>query len=135
MKFCLIGYVFIVWVGTVSSVVRHYSSCSVERLSCDWWISIRLAFIKRLFQIVSLSLFAQSCRMDVIDTICDERLALTEILTERRRQLLNVLRNIEVVNLENLDNVLQGYCNLRRNVIATMKSLDVLEEDYRRYRC
>ena len=73
--------------------------------------------------------------MDVIDTICDERLALTEILTERRRQLLNVLRNIEVVNLENLDNVLQGYCNLRRNVIATMKSLDVLEEDYRRYRC
>ena len=73
--------------------------------------------------------------MDVIDTICDERLALTEILTERRRQLLNVLRNIEVVNLENLDNILQGYCNLRRNVIAAMKSLYVLEEDYRRYQC
>ena len=40
--------------------------------------------------------------MDVIDTICNGRLVLSEILTERRRQLLNVLRNIEVVNLENL---------------------------------
>ena len=71
--------------------------------------------------------------MDVIDTICDERLALTDILTECRRHLLNVLRNVEVVNLDDLDNILQQY-SLRRNIIAAMKSLDVLE-DYRRYRC
>ena len=68
--------------------------------------------------------------MDIIDAICDERLALTDILTERRRHLVNVLRNVE-----DLDNILQQYCTLRRNVIAAMKSLDVLEEDYRRYRC
>ena len=73
--------------------------------------------------------------MDIIDAICDEHLALTDILTERRRHLVNVLRNVEVVNLEDLDNILQQYCTLRRNVIAAMKSLDVLEEDYRRYRC
>ena len=73
--------------------------------------------------------------MDIIDAICDERLALTDILTERRRHLVNVLRNVEVVNLEDLDNILQQYSTLRRNVIAAMKSLDVLEEDYRRYRC
>jgi len=73
--------------------------------------------------------------MDVIDTICDERLALTDILTERRRHLLNVLRNVELVNLDDLDIILQQYCSLRRNIIAAMKSLDVLEEDYRRYHC
>ena len=73
--------------------------------------------------------------MDIIDLICDERLALTDILTERRRHLVNLLRNVEVVNLEDLDNVQQQYCRLRRNVIAAMKSFDVLEEDYRRYRC
>ena len=72
--------------------------------------------------------------MDIIDAICDERLALTDILTERPWHLVNVLRNVEVVNLEDLDNILQQYCTLRRNVIAAMKSLDVLEEDYRRYR-
>ena len=73
--------------------------------------------------------------MDVIDAICDERLALTNILTECRPHLVNILRNVEVVNLEDLDNILQKYCTLRRNVIAAMKSLDVLDEDYRRYRC
>ena len=45
--------------------------------------------------------------MDVIDTIGDEPLALTDILTERRRHLLNVLRNVELVNLDDLDNILQ----------------------------
>ena len=73
--------------------------------------------------------------MDVIDTICDERLALTDILTERRQHLLNVLRNVELVNLNDLDNILQQYCSLRRNIIVAMKSLDILEEEYRRYRC
>ena len=73
--------------------------------------------------------------MDIIDAICDERLALTDILTEHQRHLVNVLRNVTVVNLEDLDNILQQYCRLRRNVIAAMKSLDVLEEDYRRYWC
>ena len=63
--------------------------------------------------------------MDVIDTICDERLALTNILTERRWHLLNVLRSVKLVYLDDLDNILQQYCSLR--------SLDVLEEDYRRY--
>ena len=71
--------------------------------------------------------------MDVIDTICDEPLALTNIVTEHRRHLLNVLRNVELVNLDDLDNILQQYCSLRRNIIAAMKSLDTLEEDYRRY--
>ena len=70
--------------------------------------------------------------MDIINAICDERLALTDILTERRWHLVNVLRNVEVVNLEDLDNILQQCCRLRRNVIAAMKSLDVLEKDYRR---
>ena len=79
--------------------------------------------------------FVVSCRMDIIDAICDERLALTDILTKRQRQLLNVLRNVEVVNLEDLDNILQQYSRLRTYVIAAMKSLDTLEEDYRRYRC
>ena len=73
--------------------------------------------------------------MDVIDIICEERLALTDILTKRKRHLLNVLKSVELVNLDDLDNVLQQYCSLRRNIIAAMKSLDVLEEDYRRYRC
>ena len=73
--------------------------------------------------------------MKIINAICDERLALTDILTERRQHLVNILRNVEVVNLEDLDNILQQYCTLRRNVIAAMKSLDVLERDYRRYRC
>ena len=73
--------------------------------------------------------------MDVIDTIGDEPLALTDILTERRRHLLNVLRNVELVNLDDLDNILQRHCSLRRNIIAAMKSLDILKEDYRRYRC
>ena len=73
--------------------------------------------------------------MDVIDTICDKRLALTDILTERRWHLLNVLRNVKLVNLDDLDNILQQYCSLRRNIIAAMKSFDVLEEDYSRYRC
>ena len=63
--------------------------------------------------------------MDVPDTICDERLALTNILTERRWHLLNVLRSVKLVNLDDLDNILQQYCSLR--------SLHVLEEDYRRY--
>ena len=72
--------------------------------------------------------------MDVIDTICDERLALTDILTKRRRHLSNILRNVELVNLDDLDNILQQY-SLRRNIIAAMKSLDVLEEDYGTYRC
>ena len=44
--------------------------------------------------------------MDVVDTICDERLTLTEILTKRRRHFLDVLRNIEVVNLDDLDTML-----------------------------
>ena len=79
--------------------------------------------------------FGVSRRMDIIDAICDERLALTDILTKRQRQLLNVLRNVEVVNLEDLDNILQQYSRLRTYVIAAMKSLDALEEDYRRYRC
>ena len=74
-------------------------------------------------------------QMDVIDTICDERLALTDILTERRQHLLDVLRNIEAVTLDDLDNILQQYCSLRRKVIAAMESLDVLEEDYKRCRC
>ena len=56
--------------------------------------------------------------MDVIDTICDKRLALTDILTERRQHLLNVLRNVELVNLNDLDNILQQYCSLRRNIIV-----------------
>ena len=38
--------------------------------------------------------------MDVIDTICDERLALTDILTERQWHLLDILRNIEAVTLD-----------------------------------
>ena len=73
--------------------------------------------------------------MDVIDTISDEPLALTDILTERRRHLLNALRNVELVNLDDLDNILQRQCSLRRNIIAAIKSLDILKEDYRRYRC
>lgn len=72
--------------------------------------------------------------MDVVDSICDERLTLAEILTERRRYLLDVLRNIEAVNLDNLDTTLQQYCSLRRKVIAVMEELDVLEEDIVRYR-
>ena len=43
--------------------------------------------------------------MDIIDTICDERLVLTDILTKHRRHLVNVLRNVKVVNLEDLDNI------------------------------
>ena len=72
--------------------------------------------------------------MDVVDTICDERLTLTEILTERRRHFLDVLRNIEVINLDDLDTMLQQYCSLRRKVIAIMEELDVLEEDIVRCR-
>jgi len=72
--------------------------------------------------------------MDVVDSICDERLTLTEILAERRRHLLDVLRNIEAVNLDDLDTILQRYCSLRRKVIAVMEELDVLEEDIVRYR-
>ena len=59
---------------------------------------------------------------------------LTEILTERRRHFLDVLRNIEVINLDDLDTMLQQYCSLRRKVIAVMEELDVLEEDIVRYR-
>ena len=51
--------------------------------------------------------------MDVIDTICDERLALTDILTERQQHLLHILRNIK----------------------AAMESLNILEEEYKRCRC
>ena len=80
------------------------------------------------------SLVAENCRMDVIDSICDERLALTDILTERRRHLFDILRNIEAVNLDDLDSILQQYCSLRRKVIAAMEELDVLEEDIMRYR-
>ena len=75
------------------------------------------------------------CRMDVIDTICDEHLALTDILTERQQHLLDILRNIQAVTLYHLDNTLQQYCSLRRKVIAVMESLDILEEDYKRCRC
>ena len=129
---------------------RFLSSPSLFRLvghkpKRNWWISIHLGFLKGLFQndtLVRLSAdelrsrsLPKICRMDIIDLICDERLALTDILTEPRRHLVNVLRNVEVINLEDLDNILQQYCRLRRNVIAAMKSLDVLEEDYRRYRC
>ena len=72
--------------------------------------------------------------MSVIDTICDEHLALTDILTERRRHLLDVLRNIEAVDLYNLDAILKQYCSLRRKVIVAMEKLDVLEEHYKSYR-
>ena len=72
--------------------------------------------------------------MSVIDTICDEHLALTDILTERRRHLLDVLRNIEAVDLYNLDAILKPYCSLRRKVIVAMEKLDVLEEHYKSYR-
>ena len=71
--------------------------------------------------------------MDVVYAICDERLSLTEILTERRQHLLDVLGNIEAVNLNDLDTILQQYCSLRRKVIAVMEELDVLEEDIVRY--
>ena len=73
--------------------------------------------------------------MDVIDTICDERLALTDILTERRQHLLHVLRNIQSVALDDLENILRQYCSLKRKVIAAMESLDVLEEEYKKCRC
>ena len=72
--------------------------------------------------------------MDVVDAICDERLFLTESLTERQRHLLDVLGNIEAVNLDDLDTILQQYCSFRRKVIAVMEELDVLEEDIVRYR-
>ena len=67
--------------------------------------------------------------MDVVDSICDERLTLTQTPTERRQHLLDVLRNIGAVNLDDLDTTLQQYCSLRRKVIAVMEELDVLEGD------
>ena len=75
-------------------------------------------------------LVAESCRMDVIDTICYERLALADILTERQRHFLDVLRNIEAVNHDDLHIILQQYCSLRSKVIAAMEELNILEEDY-----
>ena len=52
--------------------------------------------------------------MDVIGIICDEHLAFTDILTEHRQHLLDVLRDIKAVTLDDLDNILQfkkkSYC-------------------------
>ena len=111
--------VFIVWLGTVSSGVIYYCYSRILNYY-DYWL---------------MNFGVPRCRMDVIDTICDARLALTDILTERRRHLLDILRNIEAVTLDDLDNTLQQYCSLRRKVIAAMESLDILEEDYKRCRC
>ena len=71
--------------------------------------------------------------MDVIDTICDEHLALTDILTKRRWHLLDLLRNTEAVDLDDLDTILQQYCTLTSKGIPAMKEWDILEEDCKRY--
>ena len=72
-------------------------------VGCDWWVSVFIVwlglcpqesftthFLKGLFQDFTLhydywlmNFGVPRCRIDVIDTICDERLALTDILTER----------------------------------------------------
>ena len=69
--------------------------------------------------------------MEAINAIRDERLALADNFQERREQLLDVLKTIPSITLEDLHTVLQQYCSIRRDVIFMIDSLDVMEEELR----
>ena len=69
--------------------------------------------------------------MEAINAIRDERLALADFFQERREQLLDVLKTIPSITLEDLHTVLQQYCSIGRDVIFMIESLDVMEEELR----
>ena len=69
--------------------------------------------------------------MEAINAIRDERLALADIFQERREQLLDVLKTIPSITLEDLHTVLQQYCSIRRDIIFMIENLDVMEEELR----
>ena len=67
--------------------------------------------------------------MEEINIIRDERLALVDILQDRREQILDVLRNISNIALEDLGTVLEQYCAIKREIIVMVDNLDVMEEE------
>ena len=67
--------------------------------------------------------------MEAYNTVCDERLALADMLQERREHLLHVLKSISSISLHDLSQVLQQYYSMRRDIVAMMDSLDVMEGD------
>ena len=69
--------------------------------------------------------------MEAYNIVCDERLALADMLQERREHLLDVLKSVIAISLHDLLTVLQQYCSMRRDIVAVMDSLDVIEGDIR----
>lgn len=67
--------------------------------------------------------------MEAYNTVCDERLALADMLQERREHLFHVLKSISSISLHDLSQVLQQYYSMRRDIVAMMDSLDVMEGD------
>ena len=66
--------------------------------------------------------------MKEINFIRDERLGLVDILQTRREQLLEVLKNISSISLEDLGKVLEQYCVIGGGIVLMVDRLNDMEE-------